>query len=142
VNSSPAGRTGAAGLYRRLAPAILAALAALPACARATDGAPLRVVAEWAQPPTTDTHAIASIRLTADGQPVAGARLTALGFMSHPGMAPVAAVVEEQGGGLYRADFRFTMAGDWAIRVTGSMPDGRPIDQLLDATTVRAAHAR
>ena len=94
------------------------------------------------QPWAATAHAIASIRLTADRQPVAGARLTALGFMSHPGMAPVAAVVEEQGGGLYRADFRFTMVGDWVIRVTGSMPDGRPIDQLLDATTVRAAHAR
>jgi hypothetical protein len=142
VSSSPAGRTGAAGLRRHLVPAILAVLAALPACARATDRAPLRVATEWPQPPTIDAHAVASIRLTAAGQPVAGAHLTALGFMSHPGMAPVAAVVEEQGGGVYRARFRFTMAGDWVIRVTGSAPDGRTIDQQLDPTTVRAADGR
>jgi hypothetical protein len=143
VIARPAGRSGAAGLRRCLVPAILAGLAALPACGAGRDSAPPRVTADWAQRPTTGSDAVASLRLTAaTGQPLAGARLEARAFMSHPGMAPVTAAVEEQGEGVYQARFRFTMAGDWVIRVTGSMPDGRVLDQPLDVTTVRAAQGR
>jgi hypothetical protein len=57
--------------------------------------------------------------------------------MAHPGMAPVTAAVEEQGRGSYRARVRFTMAGDWVVRVQGTRPDGRPIDLQEDVRRVR-----
>jgi hypothetical protein len=61
-------------------------------------------------------------------RPVTGARLRVHAFMSHPGMAPLSAPVEEQGSGRYRARVTFTMAGDWVLRLQGTRADGRGID--------------
>lgn len=86
---------------------------------------------------------MASLTLTSGtGQPVSGAHLQAQGFMSHPGMPPAVAAVDEVGGGVYRARFHFTMAGDWLIRVTGTTTDGRTIDQQLELTRVGVAPVR
>ena len=45
--------------------------------------------------------------------------------MSHPGMAPIAARFSEMGNGVYAAGVDFTMAGDWIVVATGTLPDGR-----------------
>ena len=121
---------------------MLAGLITMAACRPDDSPTPFHVAAEWRQPPTTDASAVAALRVTAADRPVAGARLQVQGFMSHPGMAPVSAAVDERGNGLYDARFRFTMAGDWIIRVTGTAPDGRAIDQQLDAIAVRPPEGR
>jgi hypothetical protein len=59
--------------------------------------------------------------------------------MSHPGMAPVAATVTERPDGIHDVYVRFTMAGDWILHVTGTLPDGRAVDRWLDVNGVRAA---
>jgi hypothetical protein len=64
---------------------------------------------------------------------LSGAQLQIQGFMSHPGMAPLMVTAVEKGDGVYEAPLQFTMAGDWILRVTGQLPDGRKVD-----TTVKA----
>jgi predicted hotdog family 3-hydroxylacyl-ACP dehydratase len=70
-------------------------------------------------------------------RPVRGATLQIEGFMSHPGMAPLIATVAERSDGVYEADVRFTMAGDWILLVTGRLPDGRKIERRLDVQNAR-----
>jgi hypothetical protein len=53
--------------------------------------------------------------------------------MAHPGMAPLVVTAVETGDGVYEASLRFTMAGDWILRVTGHLPDGRKVDTNLKA---------
>ena len=64
-------------------------------------------------------------------RPVRGARLKIQGFMAHPGMTPLITTATEQGDGVYLSHLRFTMAGDWALIVTGELPDGQRISSNL-----------
>ena len=62
----------------------------------------------------------------ANGAPIDGATgITLRGDMSHAGMEPVLATAVGQGDGVYRADFTWTMAGDWIVTVEATLPDGR-----------------
>jgi hypothetical protein len=71
------------------------------------------------------TRLIISLRDTL-GDPVEGADIRVEGNMSHAGMAPVLGTAESQGQGTYVVpDFRFTMAGNWVLTVTATLPDGR-----------------
>jgi hypothetical protein len=81
---------------------------------------------------------VAEIQLNeAMARPVTGARLRLEAFMTHPGMAPVTAIVDEQGSGRYRARVTFTMAGDWVVRLQGTRADGRAIVVQQDVRGVR-----
>lgn len=63
--------------------------------------------------------------LDADGAPVEGAVVSLRGDMTHAGMVPEEAAAVEDGAGVYRAEFEWTMAGDWIVTVTATLPDGR-----------------
>jgi hypothetical protein len=105
----------------------LACAAALTACS--PQPAPPRLAIDWAAPPAVGVESVANLRLLdASDRPVPRAALRVNAFMSHPGMAPVEAAVEEQGDGHYRVRLHFTMAGDWVVRVQGATTDGRSID--------------
>lgn len=52
------------------------------------------------------------------GEPVSGALVSVRGDMSHPGMTPILAEAREAGSGVYRAEFDWTMAGDWIVTVS------------------------
>jgi hypothetical protein len=54
-------------------------------------------------------------------------------------MTPVIAAVSERGDGVYDARLRFSMAGDWTLVLTGTLPDGRRITKDLEITGVRPA---
>lgn len=98
---------------------------------------------DWHAAPTAAAAAadsLAELRLTDDHmQPIVGARIQVDAFMTHPGMAPVTAAVQEQGRGIYRARLRFSMAGDWVLRVHGTLPDGRSFELRNDVRDVRPA---
>jgi hypothetical protein len=68
--------------------------------------------------------------------PVRGARLQVEGHMSHPGMAPIAAPASEREDGAYVVRLQFTMDGDWTVRVTGVLADGRRISRALAVANV------
>ena len=60
------------------------------------------------------------------GNPVDGAEVRVEGNMSHAGMVPELGTAAGRGEGMYIVpDFRFTMAGDWVLTVTATLPDGR-----------------
>jgi hypothetical protein len=61
----------------------------------------------------------------AEGNPVEGAQIQVKGDMTHAGMAPVLRDFEEFGDGVYRADFEWTMGGDWILTLRGPLADGR-----------------
>jgi hypothetical protein len=117
--------------------AALVCAAALAACSP-EPATPLHLAIDWTAPPAAGVESVAEIRLVdAAEQPLSRAALKVHAFMTHPGMAPVEAVVDEQGDGRYRARVRFTMAGDWVVRVQGATADGRPVDLQNEVRGVR-----
>jgi hypothetical protein len=66
------------------------------------------------------------------GIPVEGAVLEVKGDMTHAGMVPVLGTFDEVEGGLYHADFEWTMGGDWILTITGTLPDGRNLLRTFD----------
>jgi hypothetical protein len=117
--------------------AVAAACLLLASCARHENVAPHLTIG-WTPTPTVGRESVAEIQLNeAMARPVTGARLRLEAFMTHPGMAPVSAAVEEQGNGHYRARVSFTMAGDWVVRLQGTRADGRRIEVQEDVRRVR-----
>ena len=53
------------------------------------------------------------------------------GDMSHAGMTPV--IISEAKGknGTYAVPFEWTMAGDWIVTITATLPDGRNLMRTL-----------
>jgi hypothetical protein len=84
-------------------------------------------------PPVAAADTYVRVRLSDSGGPVRGAKLRLEAHMTHPGMRPVEADVEEEGEGSYRSRLRLSMPGDWRLVVTGTLPDGR---RLVNATQV------
>ena len=68
-------------------------------------------------------------------RPVRGAKLQVEAHMSHPGMAAIVAPITERGDGVYEVQLPFTMAGNWMLIVTGTLPDGRVLNHRVDITT-------
>jgi hypothetical protein len=56
--------------------------------------------------------------------------------MSHPGMAPAVADAVERGSGVYDMPFRFTMAGDWVLLVSATLPHGERIERRIGANVL------
>ncbi len=114
-------------------------LLGMSACRQAAGGVPLDGMATddgtadvaMTLSPATDERLIMgpfewTIQLTdEDGAPVEGATIEVRGDMNHAGMVPVEATATEIGGGVYRADFEWTMAGEWIVTTTAALPDGR-----------------
>ena len=66
------------------------------------------------------------LKLTnAAGIPITGAQVKLEGNMSHAGMAPVFAEAKETDPGRYRCTMELSMAGDWFVLVTATLPDNR-----------------
>jgi hypothetical protein len=84
------------------------------------------------------TRALVTLR-TSDGNAIRGATLQLEAHMSHPGMAPVVATFSETKDGVYAAPVDFTMAGDWVLVASATLPDGRRVTQTqrVDVKTVQ-----
>lgn len=59
------------------------------------------------------------------GAAIDDAVITLRGDMNHAGMVPVESTATGFGDGIYLADFEWTMAGEWFVVVTATLPDGR-----------------
>ena len=121
---------------------LLLPLLVLPACrgdSTAQDPGILLEVAISPTPPGVGpARLIITVRDTLGG-PLVGAEIHVEGNMSHAGMAPVTATAVEQGEGLYAVpDFTFTMAGDWTLTVSATLPDGRRTLVRKDTNVVNA----
>jgi len=112
------------------------------ACRREADPSN-NIRVSWAldpSPPVSGAPMVVTLTLRDSAQrPVVGAHLRLEGVMSHPGMAPVSAMLMERGDGRYDAQMQFTMAGDWTLLVTGELPGGAPLKKQIDIAGVRAA---
>ncbi len=92
------------------------------------DGAPEVTLLLAAEPPApvVGPAQLNVTLLDAGGAPLEGADPVNLrGDMGHAGMTPVLAAAVARGGGVYTADFEWTMAGDWVVTVEATLPDGR-----------------
>jgi len=118
-------------------------LLSLAACREAAGGVPLdspdgAADVSLALKPAADARLVMGpftwdIALADDaGAPITGAAVAVRGDMNHAGMVPVEATAVEIGDGLYQADFEWTMAGDWIVTVTATLPDGRIRTQSFD----------
>lgn len=77
----------------------------------------------------------AVLRITvvdAAGSPINDAQIDIRGDMSHAGMQPVLRQVEQGDGGVYEIPFEWTMAGDWFIEVSVTLPDGTIVTEIFD----------
>jgi hypothetical protein len=79
-----------------------------------------------APPVVGDGAVIVTLRDAAD-QPVDDAQLAIEANMSHAGMTPVVADSAASKDGVYRAPLTWTMAGDWYVDVSFTLPHGQKI---------------
>jgi hypothetical protein len=103
----------------------------------ATDQAPdLRVeIVELRPDPPSVGEVVLTMRLTdARGSPLSGANLELKADMTHAGMTPVFGNVIDEGEGIYRSTFEWTMAGDWILTVSGTLEDGRVFHRELQVS--------
>lgn len=70
----------------------------------------------------------------AAGTPLDGARVEARGDMNHAGMVPSLGSAEGGQNGRYEVPLAWTMAGDWFLDVTVTLPDGRSATRRFDLT--------
>jgi hypothetical protein len=73
----------------------------------------------------------------AGNHPVTGAEISIEADMSHAGMGPVFAQANEEQPGHYESHLSFTMAGDWAILLRGTLPNGEKLERQFDVRDVR-----
>lgn len=120
--------------------ALLIVVFALAACSRQSAGDPT-VQMRMSVSPSPPAVGEALITITVSdpaNQPIAGAALALEGTMSHAGMAPANAEAREVRPGEYQATLPLSMAGDWLVIVTATLPDGRVVEQTLPLNGVVA----
>lgn len=72
------------------------------------------------------------------GNPISGSELGIEASMTHPGMLPVGAFVEEEEPGVYRCNLAVSMPGDWYIVVSGRLPDGTHLEREIQFPVIAA----
>lgn len=75
-----------------------------------------------------------TVTLLDAGKDIVGATVHIRGDMGHAGMRPVEADTTGNGMGAYQAGLDWSMAGDWIVTVTASLPDGRTTTRQFDVT--------
>jgi hypothetical protein len=126
--------------------ALLSVLALLVAgCRQATptvgtdeDGAGVAIELILPDAPVMGETTLGVRLFSSEGAAVAGAAVAVRGDMAHAGMVPViATAAPAESAGEYTAPFEWTMAGDWIVTVTVTLPDGRVVSDEFQVT-VRA----
>lgn len=89
-------------------------------------------------PPSVGLATINIILTDSTEQQLSGAEIILEGNMSHPGMQPVHAEMEEVEPGKYSASVEFTMGGDWFFLVESTLPDNRVLERQINVPGVRS----
>lgn len=152
IRSAANARKSSLSLTRRtFHPVYLLILVALPmvalaGCRRSSGGVPINGEADVAPEvqliledagdgkPVIGPHRVTITLLDGDGTPIEDAVVSVRADMNHAGMLPVEAEAVHQGDGVYSAAFDWTMAGDWIVTVTTTLPDGRVKSQTFNYT--------
>ena len=91
------------------------------------------------QPPRVGQVRI-TLKLTdSSGKPITRAGLSLEGYMSHPGMKPIAASVVESEPGSYGSAVDLSMAGDWVFIVHIQLPGQVSVDRQFEIKGVLPA---
>lgn len=70
----------------------------------------------------------------ADGNAIEDATLNVRGDMDHAGMVPIIRDITTSTSGEYTVPFEWTMAGDWSVEFTATLPDGKTASRTIDYT--------
>jgi len=103
-------------------------------CGRASGTLPdLKLTHEVSPQPPRVGQVRVTLRLT-DGsdKPITRAGLSLEGYMSHPGMKPIAASVVESEPGRYVSNIDLAMAGDWVFIVHIQLPGQGSVDRQFE----------
>ena len=84
------------------------------------------------QPPRVGRVTITFKLTAASGIPITGAHIKLEGNMSHAGMSPVFAEAKETEPGRYQANLELSMAGDWFVVYTATLPDNSTIGRQFE----------
>jgi hypothetical protein len=68
------------------------------------------------------------------GQAIGDATVNVRGDMSHAGMTPVLREITSGTEGVYTSDYEWTMAGDWDVSITVTLPDGTTTGETFTFT--------
>jgi hypothetical protein len=68
------------------------------------------------------------------GQAIEDATVNVRGDMSHAGMTPVLREITSGTEGVYMSDYEWTMAGDWNVEITVTLPDGTTTGETFTFT--------
>lgn len=89
-------------------------------------------VAVEPSPPMTGEAKLIVTLTDPDGAPISGAKASARGDMTHPGMVPVLAEADCDDAGRCEIPFEWTMGGDWIVDITVTLSDGTTAAQQFD----------
>lgn len=90
--------------------------------------------------PVIGGDATISITLTdAEGRPITDAIVEVRGDMAHEGMMPITGEGEHEGDGEYLVPLRWTMAGDWQVRVSVQLADGGSLQKDFEQAVILQA---
>jgi hypothetical protein len=89
-------------------------------------------------PPAIGTVQFQVILSDTLARPITGAMMDIEANMSHPGMSPMMAELEEEEAGVYSAEIEFSMGGDWFILVNARLPDERVINRQINIPGVKS----
>jgi hypothetical protein len=121
--------------FRRILPLLLVLLMLLGCRQQTPDAAQTGLMIDLRVEPEDSTVGEATLIITvtdASGSPVNDASVSARGDMNHAGMVPVLADVDGGAAGEYTLPFEWTMAGDWFVEITVTLPDGTTAVQTFD----------
>ena len=100
----------------------------------------LKITNEVTTQPPRVGHVRVTLRLTdSSGKPITRAGLSIEGYMSHPGMKPIAASVVESEPGSYVSVMDLAMAGDWIFIVHIQLPGQVSVDREFEIKGVLPA---
>ena len=86
----------------------------------------------------TDDSTVIVTLTDSTGQAIDDATVNVRGDMSHPGMTPVLREITAGTEGVYTSDYEWTMAGDWNVEITVTLPDGTTTGETFTFTVAGA----